>query len=126
MNTIKATQSPNFINRIVFVFVGFCIAVLMLTSVADAQIDGFTEPFRKIELSSDETGSIAVLDVEEGDEVQADQVVAKLDTRVQELQLEIATQQANQTSQMTAAEQAYQKRQAIAGRLNQLLSLIHI
>ena len=120
MNTIKATQSPNFINRIVFVFVGFCIAVLMLTAVADAQIDGFTEPFRSIELSSDETGSIAVLDVEEGDEVKADQVVAKLDTRVQELQLEIATQQASTTSQLVAAEQAYQKRQTIAGRLNRL------
>ena len=92
----------------------------MLTAVADAQIDGFTGPFRSIELSSDETGSIAVLDVEEGDEVKADQVVAKLDTRVQELQLEIATQQANTKSQITAAEQALKKRRSIANRLNEL------
>ena len=120
MKTLQTTQSPNFLNRAVIVFVGFCIAVLMLTAVADAQIDGFTGPFRSIELSSDETGSIAVLDVEEGDEVKADQVVAKLDTRVQELQLEIATQQANTKSQITAAEQALKKRRSIANRLNEL------
>ena len=120
MKTLQTTQSPNFVNRAVIVFVGFCIAVLMLTAVADAQIDGFTGPFRSIELSSDETGSIAVLDVEEGDEVKADQVVAKLDTRVQELQLEIATQQANTKSQITAAEQALKKRRSIANRLNEL------
>ena len=97
----------------------------MLTAVADAQIDGFTEPFRSIELSSDETGSIAKLNVEEGDEVQADQVVAKLDTRVQELQYQIAMQQASTSSQMTAAEQALQKRQTITSRLSQLKARGH-
>ena len=125
MKTLHTTQSPNFINRAVIVFVSFCIAVLMLTAVADAQIDGFTGPFRSIELSSDETGSIAVLNVEEGDEVHKDQVVAKLDTRVQELQLEIATQQANTKSQITAAEQALNKRKSIANRLNQLKARGH-
>lgn len=125
MNTLNATNSPNFLNRLVIVFVGFCIAVLMLTAVAEAQVDGFTGPFRSIELSSDETGSIAVLDVEEGDKVQAGQVVAKLDTRVQELQLEIATQQANTKSQITAAEQALKKRRSIAGRLNELKARGH-
>ena len=119
------TQSPNFINRAVIVFVGFCIAVLMLTAVAEAQIDGFTGPFRSIELSSDETGSIAALEVEEGDEVREDQLIAKLDTRVQELQLEIANQQANTKSQITAAEQALNKRRSISNRLNQLKARGH-
>ena len=125
MNTNLTNRPPNFINRALIVFVSFCIAVLMLTAVAEAQIDGFTGPFRSIELSSDETGSIAVLEVEEGDEVQADQVVAKLDTRVQELQLEIANQQANTTSQITAAEQALNKRRSISNRLNQLKARGH-
>ena len=119
------TQSPNFINRAAIVFVGFCIAVLMLTAVAEAQIDGFTGPFRSIELSSDETGSIAALEVEEGDEVREDQLIAKLDTRVQELQLEIANQQANTKSQITAAEQALNKRRSISNRLNQLKARGH-
>jgi len=66
-----------------------------------------------------------VLEVEEGDEVKADQVVAKLDTRVQELQLEIATQQANTKSQITAAEKALQKRRSIANRLNELKARGH-
>ena len=125
MNTNFNTQSPNFINRAFIVFVGFCIAVLMLTAVAEAQIDGFTGPFRSIELSSDETGAIAALEVEEGDEVRENQMIAKLDTRVQELQLEIATQQANTKSQITAAEQALNKRRSIANRLNQLKARGH-
>lgn len=120
MNMINITRSPNFHNRIVIAFVGICVAVLMLTAVADAQIDGFTEPFRSIQLSSDETGSIAVLEVEEGDSVRAKEVVAKLDTRVQALQLEIATKQAQTTSQLTAAEQTLAKRRAIASRLGEL------
>ena len=96
MNTINITRSPNYFNRLVTLFVGFCIAALLLTSVAEGQIDGFIEPFRSIELSSDETGAIAALEVEEGDSVSTDQIIARLDVRVQELQLMI--QQARQLS----------------------------
>ena len=121
MNTINITRSPNFFNRKAIVLIGFSIIALLMTSVANAQIDGFTEPFRSIELSSDETGSIAMLAVKEGDQVAKDDVIAKLDGRVQKLQLEIATQLAQTKSQMIAAEQSLKKRHAI---LN--LSLIHI
>jgi RND family efflux transporter MFP subunit len=120
MNTINITRSPNFLNRMVTLFLGFCIAVLLLTAVADGQIDGFIEPYRSIELSSDETGSIAGLAVEEGDVVDTGDVVARLDVRVQELQLEIATHLANTTSQLVAAEETFKKRQMIAQRLEKL------
>lgn len=125
MNTINITRSPNFINRIVTIFVGFSIAILMLTAVAEGQIDGFIEPYRSIELSSDETGSIAVVDVEEGDIVQRNDTIARLDVRVQELQLEIATHLANTTSQIVAAEETLKKRKAIAARLEKLKSQGH-
>lgn len=125
MNTINITRSPNFFNRLVTLFVGFCIAALLVTSVANGQIDGFIEPFRSIELSSDETGAIAGLEVEEGDTVATDQVVARLDVRVQELQLEIAAQLAKTTSQLEAAEQTLKKRQEIARRLEELKSRGH-
>ena len=101
-------------------FVGFCIAALLLTSVAEGQIEGFIEPFRSIELSSDETGAIAELGVEEGDSVTTDQVIARLDVRVQELQLEIAAQLAKTTSQLIAAEQTLKKREEISNRLEEL------
>ena len=125
MNTINITRSPNFFSRAITIFIGFCIAVLMLTAIAEAQIDGFIEPYRSIELSSDETGSIASLDVEEGDVVATDQVVAKLDVRVQELQLEIASHLAETTSQLEAAQQTLKKREAIAERLSELRTKGH-
>ena len=110
--------------HIVALFFGLVLSVL-ISSVASAQIDGFTEPFRTIELSSDETGSIAKLSVEEGQTVSAGDVVASLDTRVQELQLEIANQTANNSSQMVAAEATLQKRRTVAQRLRELASKGH-
>ena len=125
MNSISITRSPNFFNRLATLFFGFCIALLLLTAVAEAQIDGFTEPFRSIELASDETGSISELKVEEGDKVTAEQVVARLDVRVQEIQLEIATNLAETTSQLVAAEETLKKRKEIAARLKKLLDRGH-
>lgn len=86
----------------------------------DYAIEGFIEPFRKIELSSDETGAISEMLVEEGDSVQQGDVIAKLDSRVQEIQLEIASKVANSTSQQRAAGNTLKKRRAIAQRLDQL------
>jgi RND family efflux transporter MFP subunit len=76
-------------------------------------------------LSSDETGSIASLEVEEGDSVTADQVIARLDVRVQELQLEIASHLATTTSQLEAATRSLRKRQAISVRLKELKAKGH-
>ena len=125
MNIINITRSPNYFRRLVTLFVGFCIAALLVASVAQGQIDGFIEPYRSIELSSDETGAIAELEVEEGDSVSTDQVVARLDVRVQELQLEIAAQLAKTTSQLLAAEETLKKREEISRRLKDLKSRGH-
>jgi RND family efflux transporter MFP subunit len=124
MYTINITRSPNFFHRLVMV-VGFFAALLVLTAVAEGQIDGFTEPFRSIELSSDETGSIASLEVEEGHIIDANQVIARLDGRVQELQLEIATHLYNTTSQLDAAAETLKKRMTISRRLQELNSNGH-
>ena len=125
MNNIKITRSPNFLPRLVAVFVTACIAMLMFTAVAHGQIDGFTEPFRKIELSSDESGSIAELKVEEGDSINKGDVVARLDGRVQKLQLEIASHLASTQSELVAAEETLRKREAIATRLDELKARGH-
>jgi membrane fusion protein (multidrug efflux system) len=122
MNTFSAPRQPHPINRIITLVVGFSIAFLALTAVANGQIDGFTEPFRKIDLSSDETGSIAELLVEEAQLVREGDPVARLDSRVQELQLEIADHLAKTTSQLVAAEETYNKRLAISKKLVELKS----
>ena len=84
------------------------------------EIEGFTEPFRKIDLSSDETGAIATLDVREGDRIDANAVIATLDSRVQKIQLEIAKKLSESTSQRTGAAQALQKREVIVRKLRQM------
>ena len=89
------------------------------------EIEGFTQPFRKIDLSSDETGAIAALAVREGDRVEAGDVVANLDSRVQDIQLQIAKKVASSTSQRSAAAKSLTKRRAISQRLAQMHSQGH-
>lgn len=83
-------------------------------------IDGYISPFRSIELSSDEAGAIAKLAVEEGDLIEAGGTVARLDDRVQELQVQIAEELAQTTSQLIAANQLLEKRKEISRRLGEL------
>lgn len=92
----------------------------MLANTASGQTQGFIEPFRTIALSSDESGAIATVNVEEGDHVQSNDVIASLDSRVQLLQLEIAKHMEEATSQLAAAEHTYKKRIAISRQLEQL------
>lgn len=83
-------------------------------------IDGYISPFRSIELSSDEAGAIAKLAVEEGDLIEAGGTVARLDDRVQELQVQIAEELAQTSSQLIAANQLLEKRKEISRRLGEL------
>jgi len=74
---------------------GFICVVFTFVSVAnsqtfgeygsESQVVGFTEPYKQIELSSDELGSIAEMFVAEGDFVTANSPIAQLDARIQEL-----------------------------------------
>jgi RND family efflux transporter MFP subunit len=95
-------------------------AFAIVTQGEYEEIEGFTQPFRKIDLSSDETGAIATLAVREGDRVEAGDIVANLDSRVQKIQLQIAKKMASSTSQRSAAAKSLTKRQAISQRLAQM------
>jgi RND family efflux transporter MFP subunit len=87
---------------------------------ADGQIEGFTEPFRTIDLSSDETGSIVKLHVHEGKFVKEGEAIAQLDSRLQELQAKIAQQMSESNSELVAAEETFRKRLAISQRIRTL------
>lgn len=82
--------------------------------------EGFAEPIRKIKLASDEVGAIFEMLVEEGQAVQKDQPIARLDSRVQQIQLQIATQLASNRSHLIAAEGELEKRTEIREKLVQL------
>ncbi|MDB4374372.1 efflux RND transporter periplasmic adaptor subunit [bacterium] len=108
-----------FVMAVTTLFLSLMSTVVAQTDSMDA-IDGFIAPYRSIELSSDEAGAIADLIVEEGDVIKAGGTVARLDDRVQELQVEIAEELAQTTSQLIAANQLLEKRKEISRRLDDL------
>ncbi len=116
---ILLKRSRLFLLTVIAMLMGQCATTLAQSEQSDA-IDGFIAPFRSIELSSDEAGAIAELTVEEGDLVETGGTVAKLDDRVQELQVEIAEELAQTTSQLIAANQLLEKRKEISRRLDEL------
>ena len=77
------------------------------------EIRGFTEPFRTIELASDETGAISTLNVDVGSIVQQGEIIATLDDRVQKLQVEQAKHLAASTAELDSARINFEKRQAM-------------
>jgi RND family efflux transporter MFP subunit len=87
--------------------------------------EGFTEPIRKIDLASDEVGSIFELSVEEGQTIAKGDTVAKLDSRIQRVQLDIATQLAGNRSQLEAVAKEHKKRAEILDKLVELRSQGH-
>ncbi len=66
-------------------------AALQSAAACGASFDGFTEPFRKIEVAASETGIVARLLVREGDRVNKGQALATLDNEVLAVSREIAT-----------------------------------
>ena len=117
-NKSRFSRYRIFLLAVVTVLFSHC-STLAQTDQYDA-IDGFISPFRSIELSSDEAGAISELAVEEGDLIETGGTVAKLDNRVQELQVQIAQELAQTTSQLIAANQLLEKRKEISRRLDEL------
>ena len=74
-----------------FVMVVSILLALPVPAVA-IQVDGFTEPYRTIDIAAAETGIIAEINVEEGDTVRRGQVLAVLDRDVLLALLAIAEQ----------------------------------
>lgn len=114
------TKDPNHHQTVWIALIGFTALALMASNANGQGVDGFTEPFKRIELSSDESGAIVKLHYEAGDQIKQGDIIARLDDRAQELQLEIANHLASTTSQLVAAEKSLQKRQSILSRLRSL------
>jgi len=119
--TMKAATYCPFNPKLIGLFVGFAVVLFALVLTAHGQVEGFTEPFRSVDLSSDETGIIFELSVEEGDFVEAGDMIARLDDRVQRLQLELAQHLAKSKSALLVAEKTYEKRVTIQKRIEALI-----
>lgn len=74
---------------------GICLALCVwlatpLPAANTIEIEGFTEPFRKVDVAPSEPGMLDKLLVREGDRVSKEQVVARLDSDVLAVMLESA------------------------------------
>lgn len=86
-----------------------CLVVLVVVGTAGRsaraqEAEAFTEPYQEIELAVGESGVLDELSVKEGERVQKDEVVARLDTRVLEASLRIAEARARSTGALEAAQ----------------------
>ena len=80
-----------------------CLAGGVHMAVA-REIDGFTEPYRDIDVAAPEMGQIDRLEVREGDRVKAGQVLARLDDEVWKASLEVARAAMESAGRVEAAE----------------------
>lgn len=104
------------------------VALLVALSTVPAMADdfeGFTEPYRKINVAAAEIGIIADILVREGDRVQAGQPLAKLDSEVQQALLAIAKQSMHAKGQLHAAIAELSLRQKRLDKLDALHSEGH-
>jgi len=76
------------------IFVLFVLACCRC-ALSDDTIDGFTEPFRKIELAPAEPGVLTTLLAAEGDVVNAGQLLGTLDNDVLQIAVKLAKQSWN-------------------------------
>jgi RND family efflux transporter MFP subunit len=75
--------------------IGYLLTALVLASTSPRaswgdSVDGFTEPFRKIELAPAEPGTLDYLSVKEGDSVKKGQLLGALECDILRVSLEIA------------------------------------
>ncbi len=91
-----------------------------LSSQTSDRLEGFTEPYRDIQLGSSDTGTISEIRVEEGKQVHFGQVIAKLDDRVYQANVTIARQAASSTGELEAAQVQFESSQR---RFDQLAAL---
>lgn len=90
-----------------------------------ADIEGFTQPYREIDVASAETGILVEVDVEEGDEVRRDQPLCQLDYDVIEAALRVADKQQQARGQLNSAEAEFRLRSDRLEKLETLLQNNH-
>jgi RND family efflux transporter MFP subunit len=90
------------------------------SSASEAGVEGFTEPYRQIELAVGEPGVLANVDVQPGSRVEPGQIVAQLDTSVLARTLDIARQRSESVGALSAAQAELELRAKYYQQLSQL------
>ena len=98
-------QYSRFLPPIVAALISLTLATSSL-SAADTNwmVDGFTTPFRTVQVAAAEMGVVASIDVVEGETVEAGQVLATLDQNHYKAQLAVALRQKEARGPVDAAQ----------------------
>lgn len=93
---------------------GLLIALIVVGAghTSAEQLEAFTEPYRRVAVPSPEIGVIAQILVAEGDEVSGRQVLAKLDDRVLQASLRVASAAKDAMGSVRSAETELKMRDA--------------
>jgi len=94
-------------------------------ALAADPIDAFTEPCADIELAASEMGTLARIDVEEGDYVRAGQVIAALGDQVLRAALHVAEASMNARGALDSAQADLNTKQEELKKLQELRSRNH-
>jgi len=97
---------------------------IAVTTLA-TEIDGFTEPYRSVDVAATEIGIIAEMKVREGDAVRKGQVLATLDNELQKALLAIAQKGVEARGQLESALAELALRQQRCDKLESLLAKGH-
>jgi RND family efflux transporter MFP subunit len=100
-------------------------ASLLGAPATAGEVDGFTEPYRTINVSSTEVGIIAELKVKEGDTVKKGQLLAALDNEVQKALLSIAQKQVELRGRLESAKAELELRKNRQAKIEELWSKGH-
>ena len=90
-----------------------------------AEIDGFTEPYRDIDVAASEMGRVISLEVREGDRVTTGQLLARLDEDVLNAMLKIAKADMESAGRLEAAQAELRMHQESLEKLEELLQRNH-
>ena len=110
-------------------WLGTCLTVAALAVVASqsqsAEIDGFTEPYRDIDVAAPEMGRVISLEVREGHRVSAGRLLARLDEDVLNALLKIAKADMESAGRLEAAQAELRMHQESLEKLEELLQRNH-
>lgn len=92
---------------------------------SEGLIEGFTEPYADIDLAAGEMGILAEVLVNDGDEVVAGQLLAKLNDDVLTASLDVAESAMTATGELQSAQTQFDLKQVEAGKLKDLFGRDH-
>jgi RND family efflux transporter MFP subunit len=125
---MKHTPHPNHTTRRRFVRWEFFIILMIAWSVTaqakgrrqDSFVEGFTDPYRTVDVAAPDSGIVDEIHVTEGTHVKVGQLLAALDRELYETQLAIAQEAASAKGRLESAQQELKLRTERLAKLESL------